>query len=130
MAPIILFTFGPEESFCFYSPTKTIKSAFISFVWTMVSWLYSCTDLSFTSHRTNYAFTKTIPPRLHLPYSVSLGPADNEYCAFYVGRNHELNYSISSSLPAVSFASSSSPSILTYINSPRYPYQQKPQVCC
>jgi hypothetical protein len=98
MAPIILFAFGPQDSFFFYCPLKTIKSALCLLCG---QWFDKHTDLGLNSHRANYAFTKTVPPRLHLPYSVCLGPGDNEYCAFYVDKENELHYSISLSLSLV-----------------------------
>ena len=46
-------------------------------------------------YRTSWAFTQTVPQNVALAYSVCLGPAENEYAAFYTDKKNSLHYSMS-----------------------------------
>jgi len=62
MASVMLFTFGPGDSFVFFCDTKIV------------------------THRANAAFTATVSSRLGTPYSLTLGPGENEYAAVYLNK--------------------------------------------
>ncbi|KAK0624047.1 hypothetical protein B0T14DRAFT_517461 [Immersiella caudata] len=73
MAPVMIFAFGPEDSFVFWCSTKLI------------------------THRACPAFATTVSARLGTPYSLTLGPGENEYAAVYLNKEtnsiwRSLNY--------------------------------------
>lgn len=79
MAPVMLFAFGPEDCFAFFCSTKLV------------------------SHRTSLAFTTTVSARLGIPYSLTLGPGENEYAAIYLNKETNTMWRSISKLADTSF---------------------------